>query len=137
MTELSQNTVDQPRGPATGQLHPDVMIEFDRQDIDVCQALGQAVIPRTQVRGVTDRPARLSGLGFFLNAKPECRAAVMLQLERLAADAWDRNEILPGRVDLNQSGELHFLKLRTPQLQGSQMLAVTEKRHPQIDEPGQ
>src|SRR5688500_1462037 len=57
MPETSQVARDQPRRPAAGALHLDVVVELQSEQIDVTEPAGDGRRPRTQIRGVADRPA--------------------------------------------------------------------------------
>src|SRR4029077_4952395 len=83
--ELSQNTLDQPARASTGQLQLDVVVEFQREDIDIGQVAGERRLPGPQVGDITDGPVRSRGTRFGFDPKSKRRAPVMLEGQRPAA----------------------------------------------------
>jgi hypothetical protein len=71
---------------AASVLEIDVMVEFDRHDVDVANSFNEVMTPGAQIGKICQRPdSSLTSVGTF-EAKAECGAAVVSHGNREARD---------------------------------------------------
>ncbi len=84
MPLIAQHPLDQARRSAAGVLHHRVVIELDGQEINVCQMVGQFIVPATEIGDVAERSALAEQVCRSFQPKAEGCAAIVPHRQRPA-----------------------------------------------------